>query len=73
MSSVKPLNYKIHLEPDLEHFTFQGKVESQVESEGADSGNLSSTFWTLRSGGAASSTRVSCGIALSRLIRIKRN
>jgi aminopeptidase N len=35
MSSVKPLNYKIHLEPDLEHFTFQGKVESQVESEGA--------------------------------------
>jgi tricorn protease interacting factor F2/3 len=35
MSNVKPLTYKIHLEPDLEHFTFQGKVESQVESEEA--------------------------------------
>ena len=34
MSSVKPINYRIHLEPDLEHFAFQGKVESQVESEG---------------------------------------
>jgi tricorn protease interacting factor F2/3 len=34
MSSVKPINYRIHLEPDLERFAFQGKVESQVESEG---------------------------------------
>ena len=32
MSDVNPVNYRIHLEPDLKHFTFSGKVDLLVES-----------------------------------------
>ena len=31
--SVYPLHYKIHLEPDLETFTFQGTAEIQIKAE----------------------------------------
>jgi len=32
MSSVKPNHYKIHLEPDLERFTFEGTVEIYLDA-----------------------------------------
>jgi aminopeptidase N len=32
MSNPKPVNYKIHLEPDLTHFRFDGRVEILVEA-----------------------------------------
>jgi aminopeptidase N len=35
MSMLRPVNYRIHLKPDLEHFRFDGRVEILVLVDGA--------------------------------------
>jgi len=35
MNQVNPVHYTIHLEPDLQSFTFSGRVEVSLEPEGA--------------------------------------
>jgi len=34
MSEIKPLHYKLHLEPDLKSFRFDGKAEIEMETSG---------------------------------------